>query len=141
MKKFSTLIVVLLLLFSITMTGCGSGAVDAVDPEAEAIASNNEYMQEKFDEMTALGMELANAYMENAEVLGYSAEEMQTVYDTVVAQLEAANANHQSILDGGGYDDEALTAQMEEVVDAAIASYNHSMEDLNAALEAAAVTE
>ena len=138
MKKISTLIVALLLLFSITMTGCGS---DAVDPEAEAIASNNEYMQEKFDEMTALGMELADAYVENAEVLGYTPEDMQTVYDTVVAQLDAANANHQSILDDGGYDDEALTAQMEEVVNAAIANYNQSMEQLTAALEAAGVTE
>lgn len=138
MKKSITLVIALLLLLSISLAGCGS---DASDPQAEAIASNNAYMQEKFDLMTALGMELANAYVEHAEVLGYSQEEMQVVYDKAVSQIEAANANHQSVLDGGGYDDEDLTAQMEEVVDTAIAGYTQSMEQLNAALEAAGIVE
>ncbi|HCU08574.1 MAG TPA: hypothetical protein DF480_06400 [Clostridiales bacterium] len=133
MKKIITLALTLLLLFS--MAGCGS---EATDPEAEAIASNNAYMQEKMDEMTALGMELANAYVEHAEMFGYSQEDMQVVYDTAVAQIETANANHQSILDGGGYDDETL-AQMEEVADAAIAGYTQSKEQLNTALEAAGI--
>jgi predicted small lipoprotein YifL len=133
MKRMITLALALLLLFS--MGGCGSGSTD---PQAEAIASNNEHMQEKMEEMTVLGMELANAYVEHAEAFGYSQEDMQVVYDTAVAQIETANANHQSILDGGGYDDETL-AQMEEVVDAAIAGYTQSKEQLNSALEAAGI--
>jgi len=138
MKKLITLVIALLLLLSISLTGCGS---QASDPQAEAIANTNQYMQEKFDQMTALGMELADAYVENAEILGYSQEDMQAVYDTAVSQIEAANANHQSVLDSGGYDDEALTAQMEEVVDTAIAGYTQSLEQLNAALEAAGTAE
>ncbi len=135
MKKSLKSIVVLLLLFALAMTGCGS---DAADAEAEAIAANNQYMQEKYDEMTALGTELATAYLENAEVFGYSQEDMQTVYDTAIAQIAAANENHQSILDGGGYDDETM-AQMEAVVDTAIAGYTESMEQLNSALEEAGI--
>ena len=121
MKMKKLLLVILALVMCFTLVACGEENHD----------ENNAAIQAKVDQAEALVEEVISLYVDNGEGEG---EARQAQFDTLRGQIDKVKADHQEILDGGGYDDDTA-AQMAAVIDTAIAKYEELLATLNAALE------
>lgn len=118
MKMKKLFLVILALVMCFTLVACG-----------ENNDENNAAVQAKVDEAEALVEEIISLY----EDTGY-AEGREEQLDTLRGQMDQVKANHQEILDGGGYDDETAAAFI-ATVDTGIEGYTKILDTLNAALE------
>lgn len=90
MKKIITLMLVLLFMFSITLTGCGGDTEEpAAAPEVETEATiTMEQLGEKYNEVATLFNELDGVLLENGT---YDSDEtVKTQMDTIIDTLDKA---------------------------------------------------